>query len=82
MKHGASAYRNGTCRCEECREGNRTRAHQEMLARYAKRVDINGRLTAPLPPEKHGRRSTYTNWGCRCLECCAAKATPANQETA
>ena len=38
----------------------------------AERVLIDGVLVAVVPTERHGRLSTYKNFGCRCDQCCAA----------
>lgn len=37
-------------------------------ARYARRVEIDGRLVAVDAPQ-HGKPGTYCNWGCRCEPC-------------
>lgn len=58
MKHGASAYRHGLCRCEVCRAD----VYREVSLRAA-------RLAADPSLAPHGDRSTYTNWGCRCADC-------------
>lgn len=43
--------------------------------RLALRVLVNGRMVAAhLPPESHGRESTYGNHGCQCPPCTAAWA--------
>lgn len=42
---------------------------QRRQERYRKRDLIQGRMTAPLPPEHHGKAGTYTNHGCRCPRC-------------
>lgn len=41
-------------------------------SRAAERVEIGGRLVAPLPDEQHGSESTYNNWCCRCVRCSVA----------
>lgn len=61
MKHGASAYRRGACRCLECTEDHRQRRNREMAAR---------RGAADTP---HGTWTAYLNWGCRCLACTEAQ---------
>lgn len=60
-------------------ESERRKATQRAkAARHARaelRVLIGDRLVAsadginPLPPEKHGKAGTYTNWMCRCVPC-------------
>lgn len=45
------------------------RARQE---RYARRVLVGGRLVAPVRPEQHGRKNTYSYHGCRCAPCTEA----------
>ena len=69
VTHGsASTYRNPSrdfkpgCRCKKCREANTKRVRVEQQSR-AKRLADDPTL-AP-----HGRRSTYSNWGCRCKSC-------------
>lgn len=49
-------------------------AYQAELrrSRFARRVWVAGQLIAPLPTERHGSCSTYSNWGCRCRDCRAA----------
>lgn len=37
--------------------------------RAARREWVNGHLTAPLPADKHGKRSTFLNWSCKCERC-------------
>lgn len=78
--HGKlSTYKNHGCRCEPCAEASRAAAKvsQSLLrrARYDARVRIAGRLVAPVPKEKHGMSSTYTNHGCRCDPCSSAHST-------
>lgn len=48
------------------------RAQRNRAIRLARRVLVEGRLVAPLPAERHGMQSSYTNHGCRCEECTAA----------
>ena len=62
MKHGASAYRDGRCRCEVCTGDSTDRSRVERAARK-QRLRANPNL-AP-----HGTVSTYKNWGCRCDLC-------------
>lgn len=58
MTHGTrSAYVRG-CRCDLCTTANRVYT-REYLARLRSR---------PIPPDAHGKRSTYSNYGCRCDE--------------
>lgn len=51
------------------------RAQRNRAARLARRVEIDGRLVAPLPPERHGLQASYTNWGCRCEDCTRANSS-------
>jgi len=67
MKHGASAYRNGRCRCDECRAAHRDRVKEEIKIRHQKMVD--GEIEV-----EHGTISTYRNYACRCDECSAAQS--------
>jgi hypothetical protein len=48
------------------------RAQRNRAARLARRVLVDGRLVAPLPPERHGLASSYSNHGCRCELCSQA----------
>ena len=65
MKHGTpSAYNHG-CRCEDCREANRTRC-QDLRATLKRRTDSGD------PAVPHGTTGGYKNWGCHCVECTAA----------
>lgn len=73
MRHGASAYRQiDGCRCDVCTEAHRVLQNAESASRRARRVLTNGRLVAPVPPERHGRYTTYRNWGCQCQPCVKA----------
>lgn len=66
MKHGTySTYKNHRCRCDECREANRTYMQ-------TKRAHYKGTL-APSAAQ-HGTDNGYTSYGCRCGECRAAHA--------
>jgi hypothetical protein len=67
VKHGASAYRNGYCRCQVCTDDNTARARRERVARRQ-------RLAADRSLVPHGDAHTYTNWGCRCEPCSEANA--------
>jgi hypothetical protein len=63
-QHGTPSRYNAGCSCDTCLKGHRER----MTA-------IRARLHAtPLPPDdpRHGKPSTYSNWGCRCTRCTAA----------
>lgn len=79
-RHGRhNTYVRYGCRCEACKAvaQKTVRASQAIRQscrerRMARRVLIDGRLVAPLPPEKHGKASTYNNHWCRCVECVAA----------
>lgn len=70
--HGGSGrrYEDG-CRCPVCTEAHRVRITRRRNERRAGRVLVDGRLVAWQAPE-HGRRSTYSNWGCRCVLCALA----------
>lgn len=71
--HGtASAYQYYRCSCPACLGAHMTRMRAERAARLARRVLVDGRLVAPVPPEKHGKATTYGNWGCRCEPCTQA----------
>jgi hypothetical protein len=80
MKHGWSAYRNGVCKCGICRKGHADAQNKNTAKWRASRVEIDGRLVAPLPPERHGSWSTYANYGCQCDPCREA-ARPVNKRS-
>jgi len=66
------------CWCDSCtakREKIRGRVRKYRKGRLDSRIVVDGRLVAPVPPEKHGRASTYTNWGCRCQPCTEAQTS-------
>lgn len=67
----AGSYGQG-CRCTTCRAENAAGARRKRQARMAVRILVDGRLTAPLPPERHGRPGTYSYHGCRCVPCTRA----------
>lgn len=68
MRHGRIGYRHG-CRCDLCRQGHTAEQNRQNARRRASRVLVDGRLLAPLPPDRHGRWSTYANHGCQCDPC-------------
>lgn len=62
QEHGTPrTYKRG-CRCDLCRAANKQRVLAWRAESYAKAI----------PPNAHGRASTYSNWGCRCAECTRA----------
>lgn len=63
-----SDYSRG-CRCDVCRAINTARAAKLRQHYRDQRVLVDGRWTAPVPAELHGRWSTYSNRGCRCEPC-------------
>lgn len=65
--HGYSAYHMG-CTCQTCKEANRIACLRMRLGHYVKRG-----AGEPVTVE-HGKASTYTNKGCRCDACRAAKS--------
>lgn len=60
MSHGASAYANNRCRCDDCKAANTER----VAARREQR-----RRTRPIPRDVEHGASCYVNWGCRCETC-------------
>lgn len=72
VKHDASTHKNNRCRCDVCKSANRVAQAEGRRARRAARVLVDGCLVAPLPLERHGKPSTYTNHACRCAPCTAA----------
>jgi hypothetical protein len=73
QQHGRNAYGNSMCRCKVCTDANRLYERKIRAARFAKRVLVDGRLTAAHVKE-HGLTATYGNWGCRCEPCTRANA--------
>lgn len=69
LSHGTATSYNRGCPCDLCKAKNTARNTTLRNQRTAQRVLIHGRLVAPLPPEKHGKYSTYVNWKCRCIPC-------------
>ncbi len=67
VTHGASAWRSKRCRCDVCRLASAALA----AAGQKSRVE---RLKADPSLAPHGSYTTFTNWGCRCEPCTAAKA--------
>lgn len=63
IEHGTQNGYGRGCRCTDC-----TGAH---AADSAVRREINHAVGAINPGviKKHGSRSTYVQWGCRCAEC-------------
>lgn len=75
IEHGTQeAYARRKCSCQTCVAGNTARHRVLRKARFERRVLVEGRLVAPVPPERHGLMTTYNNWGCRC-EACTKDAT-------
>lgn len=74
-QHGTrSGYQSG-CRCDECRTALRDYARdrrRENGGTQGKRVDI--------PEERHGKNSTYMNYGCRCDPCKAVNSAAQKAE--
>lgn len=78
----AASYHRG-CHCTRCREAWRVRQLEYRRQRAARRVlDADGRLKAPLPPERHGSVSTYYGWTCRCRACSIANTNYARMHRA
>lgn len=61
IKHGFTAYRNGDCRCDECRESHRVRT-----------AEVRAAVKGLCPADQHGTRNGYDHYGCRCRPCVAA----------
>lgn len=73
--HGKVGTYNDGCHCDECRAASTAYLASRKVARFALRVEVDGRLVAAhLPPEMHGREGTYGNHGCRCTPCTGAWA--------
>jgi hypothetical protein len=62
------------CRCVDCRAVHRRRQGRSRHQRMDARVLVDGRLVAPLPPDRHGKVGTYRYHGCRCVPCTVANA--------
>jgi hypothetical protein len=68
-KQSGTCYTHHGCRCEVCK-----RVNAERCSRRRKERD-----PSKLPPERHGKISTYSNWNCRCGECTEAWNTYQNK---
>lgn len=73
-------YTNHACRCEACVEAHRALIREQRRRRFELRVEVNGRLIAPVEEERHGKVSTYQNWGCRCELCVDANAAKRQEQ--
>lgn len=78
-KHGdVSTYNNWFCRCDPCTEDNTKAKLRRRAERWGERVFIpaegetEGYWYAPNAP-KHGKSSTFRNWGCHCPPCFEAE---------
>ena len=80
VTHGqSSTYINYGCHCEPCMEAHRVAQADQRAKLRARRVLIDGRLVAPLPPDQHGLVSTFSNHGCQCDPCRAIHAARMQQ---
>lgn len=70
LKHNRWAYGNRDCRCATCTADRVAYQAEQVTARRAARVLLDGRLVAPGAP--HGTGGGYTNWSCRCPACTEA----------
>lgn len=61
-KASGTCYSHHKCRCDVCKAANAARCDRRRRQRDPSK----------LPPEKHGKKSTYSNWNCRCTECTQA----------
>jgi hypothetical protein len=60
------------CTCKPCPAAKAAEQRHMDAQRRNQRVEVDGRLVAPLPADRHGRPGTYNNWGCRCEPCTEA----------
>jgi hypothetical protein len=60
--HGRSGYEGG-CRCDICKDAKAAHSKVQLVKRI---------VNVPLADLKHGSYSTYQNYACRCVPCCAA----------
>lgn len=68
--HGTySGYTNHSCRCEKCSEASRTYKAKWSKSPTAKANAKQKRQDSSITPQVHGTRSSYINYGCRCIEC-------------
>jgi len=69
MNHGGAGttYVHYGCRCDVCREANRSRNARRRAERVAAPKDPNDK--------RHGTPSFYANHGCRCDRCKSAWKT-------
>jgi hypothetical protein len=76
--HYLNYLRDG-CRCDDCTEAWRLHCEKQRQERHAKGLKRGD--------PRHGKASTYTNWGCHCQRCTnahkkAKAAAAANTRTA
>jgi len=71
LEHGSDAEYGAGCRCEYCCQAHRVYNAELRAKRMAERVLVNGRLVHPKP--KHGTTNGYFHYGCRCVDCTAAR---------
>lgn len=63
-------HNKGKCSCGQCRSYRRVYNAERKVARYAQRVEIDGRMVAThRPPDSHGKWNTYNRYGCQCAPC-------------
>jgi hypothetical protein len=75
VRHDCAAWRHQYYDedCGGCRRAYNRCARDRKWRRYADRVERDGVLVAVREGLPHGSASTYSNWGCRCAPCTAAK---------
>jgi DNA-binding PadR family transcriptional regulator len=71
--HSSAGYNQG-CRCQVCTDAATEYMHLLRERKYEQRTLIDERWVATRA-KVHGTKSTYNNWGCRCLPCTGANTT-------
>lgn len=67
-RHGIATTYNRGCRCGQCVENNYQR---QKFNGFKREVRVRAGFV-DVSKMKHGKRSTYINWGCRCEPCSKA----------
>lgn len=58
--------------CELCHQRSMTYGMRLRRRRYAQRVQVDGRWVSTSAP-KHGTKTIYVSYGCRCVACSEAQ---------
>lgn len=71
IQHGTPARFRSGCRCKLCVNRQKACRSKRRLIQLQRHLDM---LAKDFNCVKHGSLSTYTNWGCRCVDCSEAMA--------